>query len=83
MLTQEHPWAGESNVSIIYRVAVHRMRLPLPPDTATCPPRLAALLDACMAYTPHDRPHMGHVLRELQGMLAAHDGEGGDAEARG
>ncbi len=75
MLTQEHPWSGESNVSIIYRVAVHRMRLPLPSDPAACPPRLAALLDGCMAYTPHDRPHMGHVLREIQDMLAAHDRE--------
>ncbi|EFJ39615.1 hypothetical protein VOLCADRAFT_100754 [Volvox carteri f. nagariensis] len=71
LITQEHPWAGESNVSIIYRVAVHRMRLPVPTDPRVCPPRLAALLHACMSYVPSDRPDMRHVLGELEGMSGA------------
>ncbi|KAG2493540.1 hypothetical protein HYH03_008354 [Edaphochlamys debaryana] len=71
MVTSEHPWRGESNVSIIYRVAFHRMRLPTPSDPATCPPRLAALLESCMAYFPTDRPDMGAVLQELEDMGAA------------
>lgn len=68
MITQEHPWSGDSNVAIIYRVAVHRMRLPVPADLAVCPPRLATLLEACMAYRPADRPDMRHVLGELEAM---------------
>ncbi|PNH01131.1 putative serine/threonine-protein kinase [Tetrabaena socialis] len=68
-ITKEHPWAGESNVAIIYRVAVHGMRLPLPADQRVCPPRLGSLLTACMAYSPADRPDISHVLAELEAML--------------
>ncbi|KAG2441940.1 hypothetical protein HXX76_003545 [Chlamydomonas incerta] len=81
MITQEHPWSGDSNVAIIYCVAVHRMRLAVPADPAVCPPRLAALLEACMAYRPADRPDMRHVLGELEAMSAAAAAAGGGAAA--
>ncbi|GFR50301.1 hypothetical protein Agub_g12491 [Astrephomene gubernaculifera] len=77
LLTQEHPWSGESNVAIIYRVAVHRMRLPVPTDPRVCPPRLATLLDSCMSYLPAERPDMSWVLGELEDMLQL-VGEGGE-----
>ncbi|KXZ54209.1 hypothetical protein GPECTOR_5g301 [Gonium pectorale] len=35
LMSGEYPWMGESNVTIIYRVAVSRERLPLPPADGT------------------------------------------------
>lgn len=70
MVTQEHPWAGDSNVAIIYKVAVHRMHPSIPGAAAGCPAELAELMADCMAYQPQDRPDMQQVLIQLEALLA-------------
>uniref|UniRef100_A0A1D1ZNS8 Protein kinase domain-containing protein n=1 Tax=Auxenochlorella protothecoides TaxID=3075 RepID=A0A1D1ZNS8_AUXPR len=69
MLTGDVPWSHvPSPMQIIYCVGVMGQRLPLPP---ACPPVLRALIEACWAETPEQRPSFTTVLAELRGEAAA------------
>ncbi|MEW5311355.1 MAG: hypothetical protein WDW38_003076 [Sanguina aurantia] len=76
LVTQEHPWANEQDVAIIYKVAVHKQRLPTPTDPIRCPGRLQLLMEACMTSQPAHRPDMEVVLQELEALLLGMRGAG-------
>lgn len=63
------PWAHLSSpVQIIFAVAVSKERPPLPASLA---PPLRALVAACWADAPRDRPSFLDVAAELDSMLRA------------
>lgn len=47
-----------STANLLYRIAIDGLRPPIPDD---CPPRLAALLRACFATDPDERPTFTEV----------------------
>lgn len=67
-LTRQRPWADLKNpMQVIFVVGVQCQRPELPP---ALPPRLAALIRACWADSPADRPPFAEVLHVLEGSLA-------------
>ena len=71
MVTREKPWNKLRHAVIAFRVAVERVRPPLPPPGPACPVALLALIERCWAHDPRARPSAAAVHAELAQMLMA------------
>ncbi len=71
LISGERPFSGDSMSTILYAIA-HKEPAPLSRHCPHCPPRLATLIDTCLAKDPADRyPGFGEIIAELQSLTLA------------
>ncbi len=70
LITGGRPFSGDSMSTILYAIA-HREPEPVKSRCPGCPPRLAAMIETCLAKDPDDRyPSFAEVIAELDGVAA-------------
>ncbi|XP_072153735.1 mitogen-activated protein kinase kinase kinase 11 isoform X2 [Bemisia tabaci] len=62
LLTGETPYKGIDALAVAYGVATNKLSLPIP---STCPESWRALMEACWAPDPHNRPPFLEILDAL------------------
>ncbi|KAJ6825392.1 serine/threonine-protein kinase CTR1-like [Iris pallida] len=66
LLTMQQPWSGLSPAQVVGAVAFQNRRLAIPQNTC---PLLAALIEACWADDPKQRPSFSSIVDSLKKML--------------
>ncbi len=68
LMTFERPFEGDSLSAMLYAIA-HKEPRPLAGEGVACPPRLATLIETCLAKDPAARyPGFSEVIAELQSL---------------
>ena len=70
LITLERPFSGDSMSTILYAIA-HNQPAPVVARCPRCSPRLAALIETCLAKNPEERfPSFTEVIAELKSLAA-------------